>query len=136
MKKYFNIVRLYPTEDGTYDWTRFESEFLEMSGYDRWYSLRESNSIREPLDVFVMKDIDSSNVDYIRYNLKTKFANQFKELSDEAYAKYHKSIDKSQFIDNVNKAKSELAESLDSIVKLVNSNFTNYIKSNFIKLEF
>lgn len=149
-----------------YDWTSFSSEFLEMSGYDRWYMLRESNSIREPLDVFVLKDIQESQIDNIRYELKDRLRQKLDNITNKAYVKYRDTVknkreypdltrtvtvdgkdvevvvgNQSELFDSVDKekvdnAENELSRTIFDALETIDKDFTEYLEKYFTKLEF
>lgn len=142
MKSYFNVVRVYPAVDGIYDWMGMSSEFLEMNGIDRWLSLRESNSlidyspIKEPLEVFIRKDIKASDLENVRKELKDNLRQFLVDKSDELYKEFDETVGNSTIPGIVTEAEAKLESGLSSLYKELNEKFTEYLTTHFEKITF
>lgn len=128
-EKNFSVIRVYPKSAEVYDRFHASIEFLPMSGYQRWISLRESNTLKENLDVYVKTNIEGKvGIDEITSSLRN-FNTRLSELLSEAEIKF----------DSTDKYESDWMQyQSDKCIArdTVNKEFTEWLESTFEKLNF
>lgn len=128
-ENYFNVIRVYPPTSGLYEWSSMSSEFLDMVGYQRWVSLRESHAVKETLEVYVRTDLDINQVTEIRSELTEGISKYLSELLLNAERKFDES-----FKDQA--AWNQWQSDKVSARRDANEKFTDILLENYTKLEF
>lgn len=143
-REFFSIIRVYPSTYDLYDITSSSIEFEDMSGYQRWKSLRDSNTLHENLDVFVLTDIKSQiEVNELRLKIEQLMDEYHTKLHDlyQEYIKCNGVDDSLSWLDPIDRtdpieAWNKYIESKLKVKNEVDSKFTNWLKSTYIKIEF
>lgn len=126
-KKYFNVIRVYPSIKDVYSYIGLSSEFLDMEGLDRWTQLRQSNSIKENLDVYTLKDLGVEDMVRIKSELNSYPEKYFKQAEVYKLEYYNSKLTEDDY--------KKYNENLINLLNTVNSEFTDYLKSHYTKLE-
>lgn len=127
--KFFNVVRAYPTITDIYDRTSISCEFMDMEGYQRWNSLRESNTLQEQLEVFVLTDIDGqSGISEIKSKL-IEFDLKYEVLVNLAESTYESSDKTSDDWKTLQSAKVAADQTS-------NRSFTEWLTSTYTKMNY